>query len=105
MIESFVPITNKRQQHRAAFIRNLIRLTSRYTPWNSNCFPQAIIARCLLAIFRVPYAMYFGLQKGQHPNELKAHAWVVSGRVVVCGGCSFQQYTVVACYASQDLSN
>lgn len=90
-------ITNK-QEAQALRIARVIRLTARYCPWVSNCFPQAITARLLLGIYRIPYSLYFGLFRDPETNQFKAHAWVTAGRIPVSGGQSFQYYTIVGCY-------
>ena len=84
----------------AAFqIGAAIRLAARYTPWDSNCFPQAILARLILRLYRIPHILYFGLNRHHATHNLNAHAWVVAGHVSVTGGVlSFNQYTVVGAY-------
>lgn len=99
----WVPLVNRRQHRRAQLIRRLLDVTSSYTPWDSNCFVQAIVARLLLGLFKVPYTLFFGLSRDSDENQMKAHAWVVAGEVRVSGGYSFSQFTVVGCYASPDL--
>ena len=37
--------------------------------------------------------------------EMKAHAWVVAGRVPVTGGVSFGQFTVVGVFVAPRLVN
>jgi hypothetical protein len=71
---------------------------ARFTPWDSNCFAQAITARLLLGLYGLPYALYFGLKRDAGSMGMKAHAWVVAGRIRVTGGASFGRYTVVAMY-------
>jgi len=76
-----------------------IRLAARYTPWDSNCFSQAILARLILRLYRIPHILYFGLNRHHATHRLNAHAWVVAGHVSVTGGAlSFNQYTVVGAY-------
>lgn len=84
-------------------IGRLIAMTSRYTPWDSNCFPQAVVARLLLGLYGIPYALYFGLRRDAESGELKAHAWVIAGKVAVTGGHSFNGFTVVGCYIAPGL--
>ena len=119
-----VPLLSEAQESRAHAIGRTVRLAARYTPWTSNCFPQAVVARMLLGIHGIPYAIHFGLMPESRDgaaagaNELaerprsgapapaaprsagmRAHAWVVAGRVPVTGGHSFHQYTVVGVFA------
>ena len=96
----WVPLISPAQEARARAISRLVTMTARYTPWESNCFPQAVAVRCLLGAFGIPYAMFFGLMRESGSQELKAHAWVAAGRVRVSGGESFSQYTAVGCFIS-----
>ncbi len=100
-ISPAVPLIDECQLRRANEIRRVIHLAARYTPWVSNCFPKAIVARLLLGIYRVPYTLCFGLLRDEHTQNLKAHAWVVSGVCCVSGGQSFMVYTVVGCFGAQ----
>ena len=93
-----VPLLTQSQESRARAIGRTVRLAARYTPWTSNCFPQAVVARMLLGIHRIPYAIHFGLMPDGSAG-MRAHAWVVAGRVPVTGGHSFHQYTVVGVFA------
>ncbi|WP_282041738.1 lasso peptide biosynthesis B2 protein [Halomonas alimentaria] len=98
------PLLTPRQRTRATAIGQLVCTTACYTPWNSNCFPQALTAALLLRLYRVPYLLCFGLARGRNSHDYLAHAWVSSGPVVVTGGFSFNLYTVVACYLAPSLS-
>jgi hypothetical protein len=97
------PLTTASQEIRARTISRVISIASKYSPWKANCFPQAITARLILGFYDIPYALFFGLMRSaqeEDRGELKAHAWVVSGRVNVTGGRSFQQFTSVGCFVS-----
>ena len=97
-LETWVPILSKDQALRALHIGRVVRAMARFTPWDSNCFAQAITARLLLGLYGLPYALYFGLMRDAGSAGMKAHAWVVAGPIRVTGGASFGQYTVVAMY-------
>jgi hypothetical protein len=99
-IEPLRPLIDPWQVSRAVQIGRVIRMAARYTPWNSNCFPQAIVARVLLGLYRIPYAMYLGLMRDPSGPGLQAHAWVAAGRIDVTGGASFSRFTVVAMFLS-----
>lgn len=101
----WVPVLDKREEARALHIGCVIRLASRYTPWKSNCFPQAVAARLLLGLYGVPYALFFGLTRDQEISGITAHAWVAAGRVSVVGGNSFDRFTVVGCFVSPQLAD
>jgi hypothetical protein len=104
-IAPWVPLLTPAQEGRALLIGRTVRLAARYTPWHSNCFPQAVAARVLLGLYRVPYVLYFGLMRDPaEPASLKAHAWVTAGRVRVTGGTSFGQFTVVGSFVAPGLA-
>lgn len=96
----WVPLLQTHQQSRARDIGRVVRLAARYTPWESNCFPQAVVARLLLGWYGIPYALYFGLLNDRGAAPLSAHAWVAAGPVQVTGGSAFHQFTVVGVFAS-----
>ena len=94
------PLLTDPQQKRAQQIGRVVRMMAKYTPWNSNCFPQAVTARLLLGLYRVPYVLCFGVRRDAAGQPMQAHAWVVSGRIHVTGGDSFSRFTTVAMFAS-----
>ncbi len=85
------------QEQRALRLGRLIRLAARYTPWTANCFPQALVSRSLLTLAGLPHTVFFGLRR--EAGRMQAHAWVMSGRIAVTGGHSFEQFKVVGCFA------
>ncbi|SEK49277.1 lasso peptide biosynthesis B2 protein [Halomonas daqiaonensis] len=97
-LQAYTHLLTSPQERRAVQISHVIHLASRYCPWVANCFPQAVTARLMLGLFRIPYALYFGLARDRKIGEFKAHAWVMAGRVPVSGGHGFTDYTVVGCY-------
>ena len=104
-IAPWVPLLTPAQEQRALQIGRVVRLTAGYTPWDSNCFPQAIAARVLLGLYGLPYVLYFGLRRDpDDPAGMQAHAWVAAGRVRVTGGHSFDQFTVVGCFVAPCLA-
>jgi len=103
-VTPWVPVLIPAQEARAWQISRAVHLAARYTPWNSNCFPQAVAARLLLGLYRIPYALYFGLMRDPETREFKAHAWIAAGRVRVTGDESFSQFTVVGCFVAPQLT-
>lgn len=102
------PLITRQQEARARVISSTIKVAAKYSPWEANCFPQAMTARCLLGLYNIPYALFFGLRREAHSNgnsdaenALKAHAWIVCGPVIVTGGASFGQYQTVGCFVSE----
>lgn len=94
------PLASADQVRRALLIGRVVRLVAGYTPWESNCFPQAVSACLLLRLYRVPYALYFGVRRPAGQPDFDAHAWVVAGPVDVTGGASFGHFTVVSAFLS-----
>jgi hypothetical protein len=99
-VAAWVPLLDRAQEARAVEIGRVVQMAAKYTPWKSNCFPQALTARALLGLYKIPYGLYFGLAKRESNGELHAHAWVASGRVRVTGGAGFDEFTVVGCFVS-----
>ncbi|MBS1157633.1 MAG: hypothetical protein H6R15_52 [Proteobacteria bacterium] len=95
----WIPLLTPEAEFHARRIGRLIRLAARYTPWDSNCFPQAMVARMLLGWRGIAYALFFGLARdsvGQ--GQMAAHAWLAAGRVNVVGGLCFERFVVVGCF-------
>lgn len=98
---ALVPLATPSQVRNASFVGRVIRRVAPWTPWESNCLPQAILARMVLGTLGIPYALHLGLR----PRPIKAddpvaHAWVACGRVFVTGGNGFADYPVVAVFVS-----
>lgn len=104
-VAPWVPLLDPVQNARALQIGRAVQLAARYTPWDSNCFPQAVAARLLLGWYGIPYALYFGLMRDAQTLEMKAHAWVSAGRVAVTGGSSFGQFTVVGVFVAPSVAS
>lgn len=101
----WIPLLDSRREARAMSISKVIRMAANYTPWTSNCFPQAVAARVLLGLYDVPYSIFFGINRDAADATLQAHAWVTSGRVHVTGGSSFDQFTVVGCFVAPGVAS
>lgn len=98
------PVITPTQRNRALRLGRIVRASAKITPWESLCFPQAIVACVLLRAVGIPYIMHFGLAKNDDPADkepMKAHAWVTSGPVAVTGGRgNLFKFTVVGSYIS-----
>lgn len=103
----WVPLLTPEQERRADHIGRVVRRSAMFTPWESNCFNQAITARILLGLYRIPYCLYFGQRpaKNREPGkEIEAHAWVAAGKVRVTGATSFGKFPVLGCFVSPPLA-
>ncbi|WP_343519270.1 lasso peptide biosynthesis B2 protein [Sphingomonas sp.] len=103
---AFKPAIDAGQQRRALRIAQTIRLAARHAPFRADCFPQALTARLLCALWRVPCAMHLGVAIGDGASRMRAHAWVSAGEIVVSGGAgSFAAHTPVACFVPAALKD
>lgn len=89
------PALDDRSWARAHTIGTHIQVAARHTPWKSECYPQALTARALLGLRRIPHRTSFGLRRDE--DGLAAHVWVRAGDVAVCGGDG-SDYTEVASF-------
>lgn len=94
-----VPLAHSDEVARALHVGRAVRTAARYTPWQSKCLAQAITARVLLGVSRLPYGLYLGVERDAVAGMV-AHAWVCSGRASVTGGDGFERFTVVAAFVS-----
>jgi hypothetical protein len=88
------------QAQRASRIGEVIRLAARHTPWNSNCFAQALAAHLMLSVYRIPHSLFLGVAREASTHAVLAHAWTVAGSVPVTGQEISDRYTVVLCFVS-----
>ena len=98
------PLVTEQQQMLAWRIGRVAELAARYTPWESKCLVQAIMARTLLGFYNIPYIMHLGARMTGDSNEpMKAHAWIKVGRWIVTGREGHQAYGIVSSFASPSL--
>lgn len=92
-----MPLATPQQMQRALAIGRGVRLAATYTPWQSKCLAQAMVASWLLRRCGLPYGLYFGVRKDPDSRDgLAAHAWVSSGPAAVTGGRGcFNDFSVV----------
>ncbi len=71
---------------RAQRIGKLIEAVASFTPWNSNCLAQAIVASLCLRVLGIGYSVHFGVApKGGIGSSVEAHSWVMAGEHPVTG--------------------
>ena len=83
----------------ATRVAHTIYLVSRHTPWDSNCFAQALAGHVMLRRRQCANTLYLGVYK--QGKEFAAHAWLRNGDLVVTGGAGHERYTVIAYYGWQ----
>jgi hypothetical protein len=77
-----------------------ISTASRYTPWKSNCLPQAMSGKRMLQKRGLRSTLYLGLLRERSGN-VAAHAWLRCGNVFVTGGRGVR-FTVVGTFAEAE---
>lgn len=80
-------------------VAQAITLASRHTPWQSNCFAQALAGHLMLRRRHASNTLYLGVYKKE--DKFLAHAWLRSGDLVVTGRSGHESYTILARYAWQ----
>ncbi|WP_165360733.1 lasso peptide biosynthesis B2 protein [Candidatus Chloroploca sp. Khr17] len=92
------------QLAQARRVGQAIARVHRYTPWTSNCFPQALAARAWLARRHIPTTLYLGVALNKTDpatsTTMEAHAWLRCGSLIVTGGRGSERFTVTACFGS-----
>jgi Transglutaminase-like superfamily len=95
-VESPVEVPGSHLQ-RAIRIGWAVRKISHFTPWKSNCFPQALAAKLLLRWYGIPSTLYLGAAFKTR-TEMEAHAWLRCGNVYVTGGAGHQHFGIVGIF-------
>lgn len=94
-------LVTEEQENLSRRMGSVIRTLSKYTPWESKCLVQAMLARIVLGYYGIPHIIYLGVnQSGPPENPMNAHAWVSAGRCFVTGGNSFRQFGVVSSFVN-----
>jgi len=94
------PATTPAQAEQARLIGITVRLAARFSPWRADCYPQAIVARFLLDLYRIPFTLSMGVKRDAETGEMEAHAWVRSGDVFVTGGDGDAEYNTIAMFSN-----
>ena len=95
------------QLEQARRVRLAIARVAPRTPWESNCFPQALAAKFWLRRHGIPSTLYLGVAlnkaNANAPDgaRMEAHAWLRCGPMIVTGEAGHQLYTVVARFGEQ----
>ena len=87
-------------QRRALQIARAIELASRFAPWRSDCYPQAMVARLMLGLSGLPCTVMIGVRREGGTGKAEGHAWVKCGQTEVCGGAISANYAVIAVFSS-----
>ncbi|MCR9191309.1 MAG: lasso peptide biosynthesis B2 protein [Gammaproteobacteria bacterium] len=93
-----VPILKASKVTQTIRIKKVVALACRFTPWQSNCLVQAILAIFWCQRKGIPYSLFIGVVKDNSQKKIRSHAWVTSGSVAISGGYAFNTYHVIMCY-------
>jgi len=94
-------VTPEKQRKLAWRIGKITELACKYTPWQSKCLVQAMVARTLLGYYKIPYVMHLGVAKTDNAEDLlKAHAWLSVGPWIITGRDGHKQFTIVSTFIS-----
>ena len=89
------------QYQQARLIGQSVRLAAKYTPWDSSCLTQAMVAKCWCRFYRIPYILFIGFKpSAEEVSGYAAHAWVTAGPIAITGGKGLLDYHVVSSYVS-----
>ncbi|OIO66536.1 MAG: hypothetical protein CO186_05650 [Zetaproteobacteria bacterium CG_4_9_14_3_um_filter_49_83] len=99
-------IVTTTQLQQALWVGRMTELVAKQTPWQSKCLVQAMMARCVLAYYGIPYVLYLGVGKiagnqAAHKSEsdvLIAHAWVSVGPSIITGYDGHEGFTIVSTF-------
>ena len=86
------------RERRAADVGAAIRRGSQRLPWYSSCLVRALAGRMMLSWRRVPSTLVLGV--ASHDDGLRAHAWLVAGDGVVCGGKDAARFRPIASFGA-----
>jgi hypothetical protein len=99
-------IISRQQIQQALLIGRSVKLAARFTPWDSSCLTQAMVAKFWCQYHRIPYLFFIGFAKnGEKPLGKEAHAWITAGPVALTGGHSLSSHQVVLSYSNQMLKS
>lgn len=99
--DQLLMVAGPQAEHLGWRIGRIVEQVARFTPWESKCLVQAILARAMCRYYHLPYVLHLGVTRNQDQgNPLKAHAWVSVGRWVIVGREGHKAFTVVSTYVT-----
>ncbi|CAH1206591.1 lasso peptide biosynthesis B2 protein [Paenibacillus sp. JJ-223] len=81
-------------------VRNIskaILMASKFAWWESRCLVMAIAAMKMLERRGIDSTLYMGTARDKQ-GRMAAHAWLRSGKLIVTGADTMEQYTVVGVF-------
>ena len=92
--EDVSPIFSEKSLNYILQFRSEIEKVSKYTPFRSKCFEQALTAHFFLRLLSTSHTIYFGVGKNEK-GELLAHAWCKTGDIILTGYRTMNSFTAV----------
>lgn len=77
----------------------LVKLVSKYTPWESKCLVKALTTQIMLRRKQISSTVYLGVAKDEKKG-LIAHAWLRCGKNIITGDDERYGFTMVAKFAN-----
>ena len=74
-----------------------VSTVARYTPWKSTCLAQAFSGKWMLRQRGIKSTIFIGVLPLQ--NELKAHAWLKAGDLILTGEREMEPYHVISTFS------
>lgn len=81
-------------------VSQIVDLVSHHTLWESKCLVQAIVAQYLLKKKHISTTLYLGVCRDKS-GELKAHAWLRCGQMIVTGERYKKGYKEVSKFSNE----
>ncbi|WP_342555139.1 lasso peptide biosynthesis B2 protein [Paenibacillus sp. FSL R7-0652] len=100
MVETPVTGLDRSQVLEIRNISKAVLIASKYTLWESQCLVMAIAAMKMLERRKIASTLYMGTARNKQ-GQLKAHAWLRSGKLIVTGADTMDQYTVVGVFGKR----
>ena len=90
---------NPQEYHEVRQIRSIVLLVCKYTPWESKCLVRAMLVQYFLKRKKIATTIYLGVNK-DNLNNMKAHAWIRCGEIIVTGQYEKDHFIQVACFSN-----
>ncbi|WP_309499261.1 lasso peptide biosynthesis B2 protein [Sulfurovum sp.] len=90
---------NDEENAKAMLVGQAIIRAAAYTPWESACLVQSLVAQKMLKKRGIPGVFYLGAAKDEESKEkIKAHAWSQCGESIITGGGGHEMFAVLSVF-------
>lgn len=77
-----------------------VNSASGLTPWQSKCLVKALTAQIMLKKYNIYSTLYLGIAKDKE-REIKAHAWLRCGSIILTGGHEMNNFKSIAKFSNE----